>query len=72
MELKIGLKFKKYYNKNNINNIASCEVRSIVDDFIILWCEKDTTKISKSQKFFQIIDKHDFEFNVKNKIYLTF
>ena len=44
MELKVGLKFKKYYGEDNINNIASCEVRGIVDDYIIvLWCKKKAT-----------------------------
>jgi len=71
MELKKGLKFKKYYGDNNINNIASCEVRGIVDDYIIvLWCKKDATKMSESKEFYKSIDKHDFDFNVKNEIYL--
>ena len=71
MELKKGLKFKKYYGDNNINNIASCEVRGVVDDYIIvLWCEKDATKMNEAKEFYLSIDKHDFDFNVKNEIYL--
>jgi len=71
MELKIGLKFKKYYGENNINNIASCEVRGIVDDYIIvLWCKKDATKMSEAKEFYSTIDKHNFEFNAKNDVYI--
>ena len=63
MELKVGLKFKKYYGDDNINNIASCEVRGIVDDYIIvLWCKKKATKISKKKEFYLSIDK---DFNVE-------
>lgn len=71
MELKVGLKFKKYYNKNNINNIESCEVRGIVDEFIIvLWCKRKATKMSSKKEFYLSIDKYDFDFNVKNGVYL--
>ncbi len=71
MKLKKGLRFKKYYGDDNINNIASCEVRGIVDDYIIvLWCKKDATKMSEEKEFYQSIDKHDFDFNVKNEVYL--
>lgn len=71
MELKVGLKFKKYYGEDNINNIASCEVRGIVDDYIIvLWCKKKATKMSKKKEFYLSIDKHDFDFNVKGGVYL--
>lgn len=71
MKLKIGLRFKKYYNESNINNIAYCEVRGIVDDcIIVLLCKKDATKMSESKKFYQSIDIDDFNFNVKNKVYL--
>ena len=45
MELRVGLKFKKFYNENNINNIEYCEVRGIVDDYIIvLWCKRKPLK----------------------------
>lgn len=71
MELKVGLKFKKYYGECNINNIAYCEVRGIVDDYIIvLWCKKKATKISKKKEFYLSIDKLDFDFNVKEGVYL--
>jgi hypothetical protein len=71
MKLKVELKFKKYYGDDNINNIASCEVRGIVDDYIIvLWCKKKATKMSKKKEFYLSIDKHDFDFNVKNEVYL--
>lgn len=71
MELKVGLKFKKYFNEDNINNIASCEVRGIVDDYIIvLLCKKKATKISKKKEFYKSIDKDDFNFNVKNGVYI--
>jgi len=71
MELKVGLKFKKDHGSENINNIASCEVRGIVDDYIIvLWCKKKATKMSKKKEFYLSIDKFDFDFNVKEGIYL--
>ena len=73
MELKVGLKFKKYYGEDNINNIDSCEVRGIVDDYIIvLWCKKKATKMSKKKSFYLSIDKFDFNFNVKEGVYLPF
>ena len=71
MELRVGLKFKKFYNEHNINNIEDCEVRGIVDDFIIvLYCKKKANKISGKKEFYLSIDKHDFDFNVKNGVYL--
>ena len=71
MELRVGLKFKKFYNEHNINNIEDCEVRGIVDDYIIvLWCKKKATKMSKKKEFYLSIDKFDFDFNVKEGIYL--
>ena len=71
MELKVGLKFKKYYGSGNINNIALCEVRGIVDGYIIvLWCKKKASKMSKKREFYLSIDKFDFDFNIKNGIYL--
>lgn len=71
MELKVGLKFKKDYGDENINNIASCEVRGIVDDFIIvLLCKNKATKMGKKKEFYLTINKFDFEFNVKEGIYI--
>ena len=71
MELKVGLRFKKYYGEDNINNIASCEVRGIVDDYIIvLWCKKKATIMSKKKVFYLSIDKDDFDFNVEKGVYL--
>lgn len=70
-ELKTGLKFKKYIGENNINNIDSCEVRGIVDDYIIvLWCKKDATKMSEAQEFYLTIDKHNFDYNVEKGVYI--
>lgn len=70
MELKVGLKFKKYYGKDNINNIYLLEVRGIVDDYIIvLWCKKKATKIADKKEFYLSINKFDFDFNVENGIY---
>ena len=70
MELKVGLRFKKYYQDGNINNIDFCEVRGIVDDYIIvLWCKKKATKISKRKKFYLSINQDEFNFNVKNKVF---
>ena len=60
---------KKYYGEDNINNIASCEIRGIVDDYIIdLWCKKKATKLSKKKEFYLSIDKHEFDFNVNTHI----
>ena len=71
MELKVGLKFKKYYNENNINNIDICEVRGIVDDWIIvLWCVKKRNKRNKDNSFYSTIDKSEFEFNVKREVFV--
>lgn len=71
MELNLGLKFKRYYGDDNINNIASCEVRGIVDDYIIvLFCKNKATKISKKKEFYLSIDKNDFYFNVRNGVYI--
>jgi len=70
MKLKIGLKFKKYYNDNNINNIDYCEVRGIVDNYIIvLWCEKKKNKLSSKKSFYKTIDITDFEYNKDKHIY---
>ena len=70
MELKIGLKFKKYYNDNNINNIDYCEVRGIVDNYIIvLWCEKKKNNLSSKKSFYKTIDITDFEYNKDKHIY---
>ena len=71
MELKVGLKFKKYYGEENINNISSCEVRGIVDDYIIvLWCKRKANKLSDKKEFYLTIDKDNFDYNVKNNVYL--
>jgi len=71
MELKIGLKFKKYHGEENLNNIASCEVRGIVDDYIIvLWCKRKANKLSDKKEFYLTIDKDNFDYNVKNNVYL--
>lgn len=70
MKLKVGLKFRKFYNDNNINNIDSCEVRGIVDDFIIvLWCKRKKTHLLVKKEFYLSINKFDFNFNVKEGIY---
>ena len=67
MELEIGLKFKKFNNERNINNIDLCEVRGLVDNFIIILLCKKKDEIS----FYLMIDKYDFDFHVKNKVYLA-
>jgi len=71
-DLKVGLKFQKFYNDNNFNNIQYCEVRGIVDECqIVLYCKKDATKMSDYKEFYQTIDIIDFEFNVENKVYIS-
>lgn len=71
MELKVGLKFKKYYNDKNINNIDSCEVRGIIDDsVIVLWCEKNATPLREKREFYLMIYKEDFDFNVEKGVYV--
>lgn len=40
MELRVGLKFKIFFNETNINNIPYCEVLDIIDNMIILLCKK--------------------------------
>lgn len=70
MELKVGLKFRKHCGENNVNNIASCEVRGIVDEYIIvLYCKKEATKMSGKKEFYKTIDVTDFEYNVEHNIY---
>jgi hypothetical protein len=56
MELRVGLKFKIFFNETNINNIPYCEVRGIVDSMIILLCEKN------GKQWYKMIDKGEFEF----------
>ena len=71
MDLKVGLKFKRYYGEGNINNIDSCEVRGIVDNYIIvLLCKKKATKLTGQRFFYLSIDKFDFDYNVKEGNYL--
>lgn len=70
MKLKVGLKFRKFYNDNNVNNVDSCEVRGIVDDFIIvLWCKRKKTHLREKKEYYLSINKFDFDFNVKEGIY---
>ena len=71
-DLKVGLKFQKFYSENNINNIQYCEVRGIVDECqIVLYCKKNATKMSEYSEFYQTIDIIDFEFSVKNEVYIS-
>jgi len=71
-ELKVGLKFQKFYNDNNINNIQYCEVRGIVDECqIVLYCKKNDTKLSKYTEFYEMISIIEFEFNVKYEVYIN-
>jgi hypothetical protein len=66
MEIKKGVKFKKFYNENNINNIPYCEIRAVVDNaVIVLFCKKEQSH------FYKMIDKHEFEYNIENGIYTT-
>lgn len=69
MELKIGLKFEVFYNDDNHNNIYSCEVRGIVDDYIIvLLCKKSID----SEEYYKSIDLVEFDFYVKKGVYKQF
>jgi len=71
MKLKKGLKFKKHYNAGNINNIKECEVRGIVDDYIVvLSCKKDATKMSDYKEFYQTITKDEFNYLYEKGIYI--
>ena len=66
MELKIGLKFETFYNDDNHNNIYCCEVRGIVDDYIIvLLCKKSID----SEEYYKTIDIEEFNFYVKKGVY---
>jgi hypothetical protein len=66
MELKIGLKFETFYNDDNHNNIYYCEVRGIVDDYIIvLLCKKSI----ESEEYYKTIDIEEFNFNVRHGVY---
>jgi hypothetical protein len=70
-ELKIGFKFQKYYNENNINNIQYCEIRGIVDDnVLVLFCKKNKTKISDYKEFYSMIYIQDFNYNIDNGIFI--
>ena len=71
LDLEIGLKFQKFYNKDNINNIQNCEVRGIIDDeVIVLYCKKDKSSMSDYKEFYKMIYIDDFNFNVENKIFI--
>ena len=64
MEIKKGVKFKQFYNENNINNIPYCEIRAVVDNaVVVLFCKK------KENHFYKMIDKTQFEYNLENGIY---
>ena len=70
MVLIIGLKFKKFYNQDNVNNIGSCEVRGIIDGTInVLWCNNGPTRMGRGKEFYLSIPMNDFEYNVKENIY---
>ncbi len=70
MELQLGLKFKKYYNDNNPNNVNYCEVRGIVDDCqIVLYCKKQETTINDKIEYYEMISIFNFEFHVKNDVF---
>lgn len=64
-----------------IQNLKECQLVPIVimeansilpsiDYIIVLWCKKKATKMSGKKEFYLSIDKHDFDFNVKNGVYL--
>ena len=71
MKIKKGLKFKIFYSNGNINNIDFCEIRGIVDDYIIvLWCEKNASNVEPKKQFYKSINKDEFDLNVENQVYL--
>lgn len=71
MNLQVGLKFKVFYNDNNLNNIDYCEVRAIVDDkIIVIFCKKQKTKHSEYKEFYDMIEISSFNFLTKQKVYL--
>lgn len=65
MELKVGLKFEKYYSENNVNNVPYCEVRGIVDDeIIVLLCKKN------GKEYYKSIDMYWYLFSVNNGTFI--
>ena len=65
---------------NSIDNWMSVEIYRIMHDgnlppqepkdMTVLWCKKKANKISGKKEFYLSIYKHDFDFNVKNGVYL--
>ena len=61
MKIKKGLKFRKYYNDDNFNNIDYCEIRGIVDNYIIVvFCRKQKTALSDEKEFYKTYNKDEF------------
>ena len=63
MKAIIGLKYKVFYNENNINNIENCEIRAVVDDvMLVVLC------IKKEKEFYKMIEISDFDYKARNNI----
>ena len=70
-DLKVGLKFKIFFNENNYNNIDYCEVKSIIDNCqIVLFCKNPGNKNGLDDKYYKLIDILDFETYIKHKVVL--
>lgn len=61
----IGLKFREYYNENNINNIPVHEIRGIIDDCMIVLL----SKTQKGKEIYSMIDIYQFGYFVEKGIY---
>jgi len=66
MKLKIGLRFKTFFNENNINNRPFNEVRAIVDNSIIVLL----SETKKGEPYYQMIDIFQFKMYVKEGVYI--
>ncbi len=63
MKLEIGLKFRKYYNEGNLNNIDYCEVRGIVDNHVVLYQERN------GRGWYKMINPIEWRLNVKENVF---
>ena len=66
MKPKKGLKFKTFFNEENINNRPYNEVRAIVDDSVIVIY----SETQKGKSYYQMIGIGQFEFYAKKGIYI--
>lgn len=60
MELKVGLKFSTFFNKNNINNRPLSIVKAIVDDIMIVLY----TQTRDGNWYYHLITVDQFKFYV--------